>query len=190
MIQINPQNHPSELQHVDRVEATCTKEGCIEHYHCDQCKKDFDNENGTNEIDAVIPINPQNHPSKLQHIDRVEATCTEEGSIEHYHCDQCEKNFDDANGTNEIVDIVIPTNSNNHNLSLEDGKAHCDRCKQDFSGFISINNDTPILLTKEDGKYFLKTDDGFTLKDAVSYLAPVGFTVMGNLTYTRTQGLE
>ena len=42
------------------------------------------------------------------------------------------------------------------------------------------------MLTKEDGKYFLKTDDGFTLKDAVSYLAPVGFTVMGDLTYTRT----
>ena len=184
VIPINPQNHPSELQHFDEIEATCTTNGNIKHYHCDRCLKNFEDEAGTNEIDnVVIAINPQNHPSKLQYFDEIEATCTTNGNIEHYHCDRCLKNFEDEAGTTEIINVVIPINPNNHNLSLEDGKAHCDRCNQDISGFISINNDTPILLTKYNDEYFLKAD--FVLDGGVNYLAGVDFIVNGTFTYHR-----
>ena len=174
------------MEHVSEVEATCEATGNIEHYHCDRCLKNFKEEAGTNEIDdIVIPKNPQNHPSELQHVDRVEATCSATGSIEHYHCDRCLKNFEDEAGTTEIINVVIPFNPNNHNLSLKDGKAHCDRCNQDFNNFVSIDNNTPILLTKENDEYHLKADDGFTFQDGVNYLAPVDFIVDGTFTYRR-----
>ena len=172
-----------DMKHITKVEATCVETGIKEHYHCDRCGKDFEDENGTNEIDPVIPFNPQNHPSKLQYFDEVKATCAKEGCIEHYHCDQCKKDFDDENGTNEI-NAVIPINPNDHNLSLEDGKAHCDQCDQDFSDFVATN-DKPVLLTKEDEKYYLEASDGFTLQDGVNYLAPVDFIVNGTFTYRR-----
>ena len=183
-----PEDLPSpalghSMKYFAEMEATCTEEGTKEHYHCDQCKKNFDDANGTNEInDLVIPINSQNHPSKLQYFDEVKATCTEKGTKEHYHCDQCKKNFDDANGTNEINDLVIPINSNNHNLSLEDGKAHCKWCKKFFSNFVAADN-KPILLTKENDEYFLKAD--FVLDGGVNYLADVDFIVNGTFTYRR-----
>ncbi|MCQ2051569.1 MAG: hypothetical protein MJY74_05135 [Bacteroidaceae bacterium] len=183
VIPINPNNHL--MQHVDRVEATCAETGNIAHFHCDQCGKNFDDENGTNEIDIVIQINPQNHPSELQHFDEAEATCAETGNIAHYHCGRCGKNFEDEAGTTEIINVVIPINQNNHSLTLVNDKAHCDQCYQDFSNFVSIDNGKPAWLTKENDEYFLKADDGFVLDGGVNYLAPVDFIVKGTFTYRR-----
>ena len=175
-----------DMKCFDEVEATCVTTGTKEYHHCNRCEKNFDDVVGTNEIvDLVIPINPQSHPSELQYIAEVEATCVAPGTKEHWYCDQCKKNFKDEAGTNEIVDLVIPINPNNHSLTLVNDKAHCDQCNQDFSNFVSIGNGKPAWLTKENDEYYLKADDGFTLQDGVNYLAPVDFIVDGTFTYSR-----
>ena len=40
------------------------------------------------------------HEPKL--VEAKEATVTEQGNIQYYHCDNCDKYFADANGTKEI----------------------------------------------------------------------------------------
>ena len=47
------------------------------------------------------------HAHKLTHVDAVSATCTEDGVKEYRSCSVCNKKFGDANGTNEITNIVI-----------------------------------------------------------------------------------
>ena len=52
----NPRNH-TNLTHFGRNEATVNKEGNIEYWYCDGCKKYFSDEDGTNEIkleDTII----------------------------------------------------------------------------------------------------------------------------------------
>ena len=52
----NPRNH-TNLKHFGRNEATVTKEGNIEYWYCDGCKKYFSDEDGTKEIkleDTII----------------------------------------------------------------------------------------------------------------------------------------
>ena len=122
-------------------------------------------------------------PSMIYH--PATATCTESGLKEYWECTVCNKLFLDATHTQETTLEDLPSLALGHNLSLVGEKAHCSRCEQDFEDFFVTDN-KPVLLTKGDGKYYLEASDGFTLKDAVSYLAPVGFTVMGNLTYART----
>ena len=55
---------------------------------------------------------------ELIHHERVEATCTENGSIEYWQCSVCGKYYNDDNAENEIAesDIVIP----HHTLSAWD----------------------------------------------------------------------
>ncbi len=45
---------------------------------------------------------------QLTHNPKVEPTYTATGLKEHYHCSVCGKNFEDAAGTIEILDLVIP----------------------------------------------------------------------------------
>ncbi len=49
------------------------------------------------------------HSHKMNHINKVAASCTEAGNIEYWKCSDCGKYFTDANGINEILseDIVI-----------------------------------------------------------------------------------
>ena len=161
---------------------TCTDGGYGEYWYCTVCNKYFLDANHTQETTLEhLKLSALGHD--LKHIDEVEATCSATGNIAHYHCNRCGKNFEEEAGTNEIDNVVISINPNNHNLSLKDGKAHCEWCNQDFSGFISINNDKPVLLTKENDEYFLKAD--FVLDGGVNYLADVDFIVEGDFTYRR-----
>ena len=175
---------PSIEYHLAK-QATCTEDGSDEYWYCTVCGKYFLDANHTQETTLEDLHFTPALGHNMEHIAKVEATCTKEGSKEHYHCDQCEKDFDDENGTNEINDLVIPINSNNHNLSLKDGKAHCEWCNEYISGFLSINNDKPVSLTKNNDEYFLKADDGFVLDGGVNYLADVDFNVDGTFTYRR-----
>ena len=166
------------------VSATCTESGLNARWYCTVCDKYFLDANHTQET-TLENLSTPALGHNMKHITKVEPTCVETGIKEHYHCDRCVKNFEDEAGTNEIVDLVIPINPNNHSLTLVNDKAHCDQCNQDFSNFVSIGNGKPAWLTKENDEYYLKADDGFTLQDGVNYLAPVDFIVDGTFTYSR-----
>ena len=54
--------------------------------------------------------NPNHHGDKLKHVEAKAATTREEGNIEYWHCEACEKYFSDADAKNEITQAqtVIP----------------------------------------------------------------------------------
>ena len=43
----------------------------------------------------------------MTRVERIEATCTENGSIEYYLCSGCNKKFSDENATAELTDVII-----------------------------------------------------------------------------------
>ena len=161
---------------------TCTDGGYGEYWYCTVCEKYFLDANHTQET-TLEDLYSSALGHIMQHVDRVEATCAETGNIAHYHCGRCGKNFEDKDGAEEIDDVVIPFNPNNHSLTLVNDKAHCDRCNHDFNNFVSIDNGKPAWLIKENDVYYLKAD--FVLDGGVNYLAPVDFIVNGTFTYRR-----
>ena len=55
-------------------------------------------------------IDPNHHGGKLKHVEAKAATTREEGNIEYWYCEACNRYFSDANGDHEITqaDTVIP----------------------------------------------------------------------------------
>ena len=80
--------------------ATCTEAGQTVY----TASVEFNGETYTDTKTAVLPA--AGHT--LTHHERVEATCTAEGSKEYWSCSVCGKNFSDAEGTDEITETVIP----------------------------------------------------------------------------------
>ena len=60
--------------------------------------------------------------SDLKHFDRKEATCTEWGNIEYWHCEGCGKYFSDAEGKSEINLAQTVINATGHNLTKTEAK--------------------------------------------------------------------
>ena len=89
--------HRHSMAHVDGVGATCETPGVIDHWHCDECDKDYLDEDGKELItDIVIPA----YGHVLATIEGKEPTCTQTGLTEGKRCVSC----------NEIVEEqeVIP----------------------------------------------------------------------------------
>ena len=153
-------NHEHTLTHVDGTPATETTTGTKEHWHCDGCNKDFADEDGTTEItDLTIPV--IGHTHTLTHVPEVPATDTTAGTKEHWHCDGCNKDYADANGTTEITDrnyLTIPVIGHTHTLThvpevsateTETGTKehwHCDGCGKDFTDENGENEATADTL--------------------------------------------
>ena len=89
--------HRHSMEHVEGVAATCETPGVIDHWHCDECDKDYLDEDGKELItDIVIPA----YGHVLATIEGKEPSCTEPGKTEGKRCVSC----------NEIVEEqeVIP----------------------------------------------------------------------------------
>ena len=92
--------HVHNYELVEGVDPSCIKEGTVEHYHCDECGKNFDMNYG--EIEDLT-IEKSDH--EYIFVEEIEPTCKDEGTHKHYHCDVCGKNFDMNYG--EIEDLTI-----------------------------------------------------------------------------------
>lgn len=97
------------IERVNEMPATCTEGGHGAYYKCtdDGCDKIFSDIEGKHEITwaDVEKTNPLGHD--MTHVNAKNATCTEEGANEHYHCNRCELNFTDEAGSAEKADAVI-----------------------------------------------------------------------------------
>lgn len=97
------------IERVDEKQATCTEGGHAAYYKCtdEGCDKLFSDIEGKHEItwDDVEKTDPLGHDMK--HVNAKAATCTEEGTNDHYHCDRCELNFTDEAGSAQKSDAVI-----------------------------------------------------------------------------------
>lgn len=54
---------------------------------------------------TVTAVWEEIHVCDLKEVAKVEPTCTEPGKEAYYHCDGCNKNFEDKEGTKEIADL-------------------------------------------------------------------------------------
>ena len=94
---------------VEAKDPTCTEDGNIAYWYCDRCEKYFSDEALTEEItlDATM-IDALNHDAVK--VEAKEPTATEDGNIEYWYCDQCDKYFKDAALTEEITlkETVLP----------------------------------------------------------------------------------
>ncbi len=113
----DPTNHTA-LKVVGEVKATCVSEGNIEYYYCDGCKNCYSDEEGLQKIPAesVITQKDASNHVNIKKADEVKATCTSTGSIEYYHCDDCNNNYKNATDSVALTEeqIIIPVNPVNH----------------------------------------------------------------------------
>ena len=103
-----------EALKTEAKEPTCTENGNIEYWHCTVCDKYFSDEACTEVITQAQTVIPaQGH--KAVKIEAKEATCTEDGNIEYWHCTACDKYFSDANCSTEITlaDTVVEAKGHN-----------------------------------------------------------------------------
>ena len=108
--------HRHSMTHVDGVGATCETPGVIDHWHCDECDKDYLDEDGKELItDIVIPA----YGHVLATIEGKEPTCTEEGLTEGKRCVSC----------NEIVEEqeVIPALDHDPVETVAEVKPTCEQ---------------------------------------------------------------
>lgn len=57
----------------------------------------------------VFMLNRDNrHEHTLMHVQAVDATCTEDGSVEYWTCSECGKNFADMDAAKELDTIIVP----------------------------------------------------------------------------------
>ena len=135
---------------VEARDATCKEKGCIEHWACDICGQAFVDEEGTVKLDnsaVELPVDAAKH-TNLVHHDAVAATCSEQGTIEYWYCDGCDKYFTDAAGTQSVSKLKLDVDedkTNHTNLVYYPPKAascseegniayyYCDGCKDYFS---------------------------------------------------------
>ena len=94
-----------DLNFVKAVEATCTEEGNVAHWHCSECGKNYSDEEATEVLNDVIT------PKAAHDTTFVEAqahTCTDDGNIAYWHCGACGHNFADEDGEQELESVVDP----------------------------------------------------------------------------------
>lgn len=78
--------HRHSMTHVDGVGATCETPGVIDHWHCDECDKDYLDEDGKEPIgDVTIP--PISHNIVI--VEYQAATCMEPGHTAGAYCADC-----------------------------------------------------------------------------------------------------
>ena len=94
-----------DLNFVKAVEATCTEEGNVAHWHCSECGKNYSDEEATEVLSDVTT------PKASHDMTFVEAqahTCTNDGNIAYWHCGACGHNFADEDGEQELESVVDP----------------------------------------------------------------------------------
>ena len=140
-----PKTNNHTLNYVDAVvSTTCGSDDVAAHYECTVCGKLFSDAAGKNETTIDKLTTKKAHT--LVKVDAVAATCTTNGTKEHYKCtnESCGRLFTDAAGKNETTadKLVIPAA---HKLVKTDAKAAtcttpgnkeywtCDVCKKVFS---------------------------------------------------------
>ncbi|MCR4676132.1 MAG: hypothetical protein K5634_02745 [Sphaerochaetaceae bacterium] len=95
------------LVHTAAASATCESSGNIEYWQCSICNLVYSDEQAQHEIDLSDTVIPATrHSGTIEFHARQEATCTENGNIDYWHCTSCGKYFTEvANGeyTGEIT---------------------------------------------------------------------------------------
>ena len=103
---IDPTKHNFKWQ-ID-VEPTFDKPG-LKHEECTRCGEK------QNENTEIPPLDCFH--STMEHHEKVVATCINTGTVEYWHCAECNRDYSDEKGTLKVEkaeDLVLPIDPNNH----------------------------------------------------------------------------
>ncbi len=139
-------DHEHVIEHIFASEATCTKDGNIEYYHCSSCDRYYTDASLTKEVTLyTVTIKALGH-----HVGEYEeandATCVNDGNLGYYYCDTCKQYLD--KNYKPIENVVIEAEG--HNYSVEycyDSEAHwyeCSKC-HDKLAYKEHNFDITVL---------------------------------------------
>ncbi|MBO7673811.1 MAG: hypothetical protein J6S63_02225 [Atopobiaceae bacterium] len=97
------------LTHHAAADASCTESGNIEYWECTETSKLYADANGMQEIAAEDVFLPALGHA-VERAEAAQASCTTDGSVEHWECTRCHAVFADEAGTSQIdlADILIP----------------------------------------------------------------------------------
>ena len=117
----------------------------------------------------------KDHAHELIHINPKEATCMEEGIVEHWKCKTCEKCFLDEQGKTEMKDITIKKLVHNFDMN---------NIKWEWS---EDNEEAVAILTCENGETHQERIQAVVTNEetieAITYTATITYN---NVTYTYT----
>ena len=138
--------HEHTLEKVEAVAATCSEEGMKEYYQCSVCKLTFADKEAKTEVKDLATLktekDPANH-TKVESVKAVESTCTVNGTVAHWHCEGCGKNYSEEKCENELKSLEAPLKA--HTTVKVDAVAatcaeegmqgyyKCSVCKQTFA---------------------------------------------------------
>ena len=106
------------LTYHEEVAPKCLENGTKEYYEC-ECGLLFSDDKGQNEVSqAELVIAATGHADPLTYHAAVEPTCTANGNIAYYECENCGLLFRDGSGEIEIIRDEIIINATGH-LKLE-----------------------------------------------------------------------
>lgn len=95
-------------QKVEAERATCTTDGHIEYYDCSRCEVNFLDAAGTQVVsNEDIFIAKYDH-DQIKEVTAKAPTLAADGNVYHWHCDRCEKDFNNRTGDKEIENVIIP----------------------------------------------------------------------------------
>ena len=103
-------------------EPTCTEDGVLDHMHCNNCGKNFEDSSCSVELESIV--DPAFGHSMEEHA-AVEATCTMAGNVEYWTCDHEDGTvyYADAGGSKILADIVVKATGHKltHYAAVEGG---------------------------------------------------------------------
>lgn len=140
---VRPQKAHTRGALVPAQDATCTTDGCHEHYQCVYCETPL-HADGTLYPDAIIKAH--HHSDQTQFVDYQPATCTAEGHGAYYKCLDCDEKFADVDCT-EPYEIIPQLKHHSEDTTelhihekaktcLEDGNPEywiCEHCGEKFA---------------------------------------------------------
>ena len=157
--------HEHTLEKVEAVAATCTEEGMKEYYQCSVCKQTFADKEAKTEVKDLATLKTEKDPANhtdVKKVDAKESTCTVKGTVAHWHCEGCGKNYSDEKCDNELKSIEAPLKAHETVLveavaatCAEEGMKeyyNCSVCKQTFAdkGATKEVTDLASLKTEKD----------------------------------------
>ena len=103
----DPANHAGGTEVRNASEATCAKPGYTGDTYCLGCNTKLTT--GTELRKA----------HNTTHVDAIPATCKTTGTVEHWHCNTCNKDFADEASTTALTDLTTPKDPTNHTGGTE-----------------------------------------------------------------------
>ncbi len=146
--------HTHHMEYIPAADATCTEDGHYDYWYCSGCGRYFSDAAGTDQISFADTVTPASGHS-FTHVEAVQATCTNGGNIEYWHCDKCGNYYSDAAGTNQIALEDTVTAAAGHSFThvaaadptcTTDGNIEywqCDKCGNYYSDAAGTNQISP-----------------------------------------------